>query len=358
MADAETDRVALVFFSASDGTQCVGSGLLVNARAVLTADHVADGSGHRVECRGHTHKVTQVIRSGSSTVDLAILVLKEPIAHVTRLSYAQVDRGRASQIHNCVAVGFPRWKRDGDVRRSAQVNGTIPTGEGLEQTADRGLQEGFLTLVGNREPSVPPIHPGPVTEAGTASPWGGMSGAVVTCDSSVIGVVRSVNLASGTQSLTVTPLTAIENLADQEQRKKFWDALGVPDPGELPRLPAAEAEQQRPPTEGNQNDSYSDQLGRLRRTAWKLSGGALAAGGILGAEYSAHHHPVLPAPAADAAQHSTGAAAGGADSSWDEHPDDADVDDGFSSHGQSHHPDAHPTHDSSHADAGLSDSGG
>ena len=72
-----------------------------------------------------------------------------------------------------------------------------------------------------------------------------MSGAVVMADGLVVGVVRSTNLAADGQSLTVTPLTAIDDLPDPEQRQTFWAALSVPDPGILPLLPA-EGQDQSP----------------------------------------------------------------------------------------------------------------
>ena len=46
----ETGRVALIRYRAPDGTPCVGSGLLIDEGQVLTAGHVAEGSGYRVEC--------------------------------------------------------------------------------------------------------------------------------------------------------------------------------------------------------------------------------------------------------------------------------------------------------------------
>jgi hypothetical protein len=63
-----------------------------------------------------------------------------------------------------------------------------------------------------------------------------MSGAVVTAGDLIIGVVRSINAAAGGQSLTVTPLTAINHLPD-EKKHQFWQALGVTDPETIPVLP-------------------------------------------------------------------------------------------------------------------------
>ncbi len=236
----ETGRVALIRYTAPGGMRCVGSGLLIDERRVLTAAHVAEGSGHRVECDRGISAVVEVLRSAMPDVDLAVLILSEPFADLARLGCAQVDRSRIERVSGCVAVGFPRWRKDGDRRRSAQVNGWLPTAEGLESMADSGLRAGWLTLVGDRIPGAPDIPVGALSEA-APSPWGGMSGAVVVADNLVVGVVRSHNLAAGGQSLTVTPVTAIDLLPD-EIRRRFWDALGVADPYLLPMLPDAAAE--------------------------------------------------------------------------------------------------------------------
>jgi Trypsin-like peptidase domain len=227
--------VALIAYTAPGDVRCVASGLFVDGCRVLTADHVAEGTGHRVEFPGGSRHVVAVIRSGSVDVDLAVLTVNEPVEALTPLKCAQVDRGRVARLSGCVAVGFPRWRRDGGERRSAQVNGWMPTAEGLETTADSGLRAGFLTLIGDRIPGAPPIPAGTLIGA-QPNPWGGMSGAAVVVDGLLVGVVRSHNLASGGQSLTVTPLTAIGQLP-RELQHTFWKALGVADPGLLPTLP-------------------------------------------------------------------------------------------------------------------------
>jgi hypothetical protein len=227
----ETRRVALVRYAAPDGTQCVGSGFLMNDHAVLTADHIANGSDHKVDFRGQPCDVARVLRSGSEHVDLAILSLRDPIVDVSPLGCARIDRNNIGLIRDCFAIGFPRWKQDGATRRAAEVHGTIPTGEGLEATVDDGLQPGFLTLVGDRTPAMQSQVP----QIGTAAAWGGMSGAVVIAGTLAVGVVRSVSTAGDGCSLTVTPLTAIENLPDHERQREFWVALSVRDPAGLPQ---------------------------------------------------------------------------------------------------------------------------
>lgn len=213
----------------------MGSGLLVDDLTVLTADHVADGSGHRVESGGRKFQVAAVVRSETAEVDLAVLILTGPGHGLGRMSYARVDRSQVSKVTGCVAVGFPRWNASPGERPSAQVDGFVPTADGLVHLASRAFEEGLLTLVGDRIPGAPPIPEGAL-DTMPRSPWGGMSGAVVVACDLVIGVVRSHNLAKGGQSLTVTPITALERLP-VHKRRQFCDALRVDDQGQLPVLP-------------------------------------------------------------------------------------------------------------------------
>jgi WD40 repeat protein len=236
----DTSRVALIRYRSPDGVDCVGSGLLIDGYTVLTADHVADGSRHAADCQTGVHEVTSVLRTGTAEVDLAILTLGEPAGVVGRLGCAQVAHDQVNRVDGCTAVGFPRWRKAAGQRRSAQVDGHLPTAEGLESTADSGLRAGLLTLVGNRNPGAPDIPPGLLSDS-APNPWGGMSGAGVVAGSLVLGVVRSHNLAAGGQSLTVTPLTAIDKLPEA-LRKQFWAALGVTDTGLLTALPNPRAQ--------------------------------------------------------------------------------------------------------------------
>ena len=231
----ETSRVALIEYTAPDGSPCVGSGLLFDDRYVLTADHVADGVGHRVMCAYGEFPVSAVLRSHDRDVDLAVMTLSEPAGELARLSFAQVNRTRIDRVSGCRAVGYPRGKKTGVKRSAAQVDGYVPTAEDTGPAAARGQRAAFLTLVGGRIPGAPLI---PETELRDepGSPWGGMSGAVVIAGDLVIGVVRSHNLAAGGQSLTVTPVTALNELG-AGLRQRFWDVLCIGNPGNLSRLP-------------------------------------------------------------------------------------------------------------------------
>jgi hypothetical protein len=71
-----------------------------------------------------------------------------------------------------------------------------------------------------------------------ASPWAGMSGAViVTDDNLVIGVVRGHSPAEGVGSLTFAPLDAIDG-EPEDTTRLFWRALGVTSGAELLWIPA------------------------------------------------------------------------------------------------------------------------
>jgi vWA-MoxR associated protein C-terminal domain len=230
----EASRVALIRYSTLDGVRYVGSGLLIDDRRVLTADHVAEGRQHEVECNGGVRKVVDALRSGTTEVDLAVLTLSEPFAGMSRLKCAQVDRRLIGRVDNCWAVGFPQWRK-GVSRESAQVGGHVPTADGLRSEGS-GLRPGRLTLVGDQLPSKAPYIPEGTLSEAAPSKWGGMSGAVVTAGDLVLGVVRSHNIAADGRSLTITPVTAVDQLPDGV-RQKFWAALGVAEPGKLPLLP-------------------------------------------------------------------------------------------------------------------------
>jgi hypothetical protein len=72
--------------------------------------------------------------------------------------------------------------------------------------------------------------------ADPASPWGGMSGAVIVAGSRIIGVVRGHAPAAGVGSLTFTPLAAID-LLPKPTIEGLWGCLGVAELAVVPVLP-------------------------------------------------------------------------------------------------------------------------
>ena len=228
-------RYVLIRYLSADGkTGRVGSGLIVRDRAVLTADHIADGTKHVVECADRKIPVQSCVRSGTADVDLAVLLLSEPVSGLVPLPCARVDRSRPARVGGCVVVGFPSWNMDGKRRVTVQVEGFVRTADGLRMLVDGGTDGQFLTLIGDRVPGDPDLPEGRV-DYGPGSPWAGMSGAVVVTRGMVIGVIRSHHLAKGFQSLTVTPLTALK-LLPAAKYQEFCAALGIADIDQLALL--------------------------------------------------------------------------------------------------------------------------
>jgi hypothetical protein len=230
-------RYALIRYQDTDKRWRVGSGLIVRDRAVLTADHITNGTQHRVECADKTIAVQSIVRSGTAGVDLAVLMLAEPVAGLAPMHCARVDRSEpARRLDGCVAVGFPFWRRDGHGRVTVQVEGFIRTGDDLRMLVAGGTDGQPLTLMGDRVPGQPDLPEGTI-DYGPGSPWAGMSGAVVVARGLVIGVIHSHQLGKGFQSLTVTPLTALK-LLPAEKYQEFCAALGIGDVDQLTLLTA------------------------------------------------------------------------------------------------------------------------
>ncbi|MFJ9821824.1 tetratricopeptide repeat protein [Streptomyces sp. NPDC101151] len=251
-----TERAALIGYTLN-GESRVGSGLWIGERLVLTADHCAKGTGHWVRHHGADLPAVIHVRSHDPLVDVA--VLEVPDADPTeRLRCARVDRSRATKVEGCQALGFPRWKASGSDRILVQIDGFVPTAEGLTATdlaqgRGRGPYRGLLALKATGpEIAGQPMPHGSLDQP--RSPWGGMSGAVVVSGGMIIGVVRSHNLREGSSSLTITPIDAID-LLPSLVRERVWDALGVRNSGNLPVLPtpwpATEAENLAVPLTAN-----------------------------------------------------------------------------------------------------------
>jgi hypothetical protein len=218
-----------------EGAAYVGSGFLVNDRAVLTADHVADGTGHRVVHEGREFPVDGSVRSGTDKVDLAVLSLRDSVSALDPMPCALVDRGWGGRLTECWAVGYPKRSKDGKGRASRQVYGFISPADGVHAS---GRSDGeWLTLVGEKASwgdALPDeISSGDDADIGNGNPWGGMSGAAVIKDGMIIGVVCRYYLEKGPETLTITPLTAL-TLLPGDRQERFRETLGL---GHLDDLP-------------------------------------------------------------------------------------------------------------------------
>jgi hypothetical protein len=75
VAPVDTDRAVLIRYQ-RDGQPRRGSGLRIGGRFVLTADHCANGTDHRVVVGGQEFPVPATVhaRSESAEVDVAVLL--------------------------------------------------------------------------------------------------------------------------------------------------------------------------------------------------------------------------------------------------------------------------------------------
>ncbi len=244
-----TDRAVEVLRNAGtekDPDWSVGSGYLIGGRLVLTAAHNV-GAG---ECLvrtvdGSEHPAVVRRRGEEVRLDLAVLELtgKDTPDFGEGVRYAMVSREQAERLERCTGLGFPRFKEDTTrprpqsgkaLRNIEQLDGEIPTAAGA-----------LASLLTFRVTARPREHPLPsgVEEFG-GSPWQGVSGTVVFArDESfgerVVGVVTEHHLAEGSSALTLVPIGAIavSGVLPAEERRAWWDLLGVPDPAALPELP-------------------------------------------------------------------------------------------------------------------------
>jgi hypothetical protein len=244
-------RVALIEYTAATGRKAAGTGFIVTSNAVLTADHVASGSRHKLTCAGMDLPVQEIVRSGNPDVDLAVFILQQEVPGLAPMPCVRLDRSKPDHIDGCVTVGYPDWRKDKLGRKTAQVIGSIRTLDGLHASAQPDGE--FLMLKGDRVPPGALEFPDEDSWLQPENSWGGMSGAAVLTQDQIIGVVRSWVRRDGIRWLTVTPMTAL-NLLPPEKYREFGVALRLAGAG-LTSLP------------GNGVDTWTPDLGRARRNA-------------------------------------------------------------------------------------------
>ena len=221
----DIDRAVLIYYR-RDGVPRRGSGLRIAGNRVLTADHCADGTDHRVVTGGRAVDATVLVRTGGPEVDLAVLAA-DGLPEVDPPGFVVLDRSVVSRIADCTSLGFPVWKGTRERPLLAQASGYLPTGEDVDPSAPVGTAPLLTFKVTDPEATRHRVPPGELDHP--SSEWAGMSGAAVfTAADELLGVIRSHNLSEGLRSLTVTPLDAIDGLA-ADLAASLWSAIGVTD---------------------------------------------------------------------------------------------------------------------------------
>ncbi|MFC8350350.1 serine protease [Streptomyces sp. NPDC057280] len=202
----------------------VGSGFLIDGRRVLTSGHVAGKGALFVRRAGEIGgpktewNATLKLFGDLETADLALIELDEEVSDLPPMRFARISRRtpNLTTVEKCHAVGFPRFMKNSDgpsaVRETCHVSGYIPIAE--------HLVSGLLTLQVTHKPR--PLPPGrePLRE----SQWSGMSGAAVLVEDRILGVISEHVERQGESSLTVVPISLIENLPNANS---WWTELGV-----------------------------------------------------------------------------------------------------------------------------------
>jgi tetratricopeptide (TPR) repeat protein len=192
---------------ADHGADCsprwkVASEYIIGGCLVLTAAHtVGDEASITVRLGGIAEHTAHLIAMDAQ-LDLALLRVEDLKPAALPVAFARIDRDRPGRIEDCRTIGFPRFKERSltghpSVRETAQIDGYIPTGE--------GLISGYLTLKMASAPR--PLPAGRLAE----SEWEGMSGAAVFVGDYLVGIVVEHHLPEG-GALTLAPIEWVDRL--------------------------------------------------------------------------------------------------------------------------------------------------
>lgn len=221
----ETARVVEVLHDLGQNSRprwLLGSGFIQRAGVVLTAAHNIGGSEEFSTASGHTYvrmidgrefEVSTVLAM-NTVLDIAVLGV-EGIVGYSPAPFGRLDRVHVGVLDQVTAVGFPNYKRRDDRppsnRPPAQPFGSVPTAE--------ELSGGVFVL---KVTSGLPEH----TSDGGDSPWAGLSGAVVLCAESLLGIVIEHHPAEGLGALHFVPFAGLFDLPFGDQ-VKMTAALGM-----------------------------------------------------------------------------------------------------------------------------------
>ena len=227
------DRVVAVIATLRNGREQLGTGYLVAADRVLTAEHCTrdnltgePATGMRVVRAGDGSSANVADRVADDALDIAVLSIEPfpPSTELTPPMVAKVDQSRTGVLADCVAVGFPSFQRDprSGARHTAELHGTI------YQTDE--LETGHLLM---REHAIRPgaASPPPTDPSAQGSPWGGLSGALVFHHGQAIGVVVEHHPRQGEDALRLIGFEQVAKHGGDVQT-----LLGLGDPDDLPQV--------------------------------------------------------------------------------------------------------------------------
>lgn len=242
-AGVPRERVVAVEATLADGSKQRGTGFLVGGRLVLTAEHCTRDKetrepavALRVVRAGAAGAVLVVGVAACPGLDVAVLTLGDDApwdASLPAVAFARVDRRYSGMLENCEGIGYPLFQRNPakGSRNTSEVHGTI------YQTDE--AETGRLLM---REPL---IRPGALSghdttgdreaDAAVASPWGGLSGALLFHAGLAIGVVVEHHPRQGESALRAIGFEKIAKTAAADPAaRQLAEVLGLPAWDELP----------------------------------------------------------------------------------------------------------------------------
>lgn len=136
------NRVVAVVATFADGTQQIGSGFLVEADKVLTAEHCTrhkntEEPAQALEVMRATDGAEASVKSitASNELDVAVINLQTPFWNkdLPPMAFATVDRSQTGILENCEGVGFPAFQRDKENNPgTSEVHGVIYQTDGVD----------------------------------------------------------------------------------------------------------------------------------------------------------------------------------------------------------------------------------
>lgn len=237
-----SDRVVAIEATLGTGKFQVGSGYLLTRGTVVTARHCTEDRrtgrpAASISAARRSDGASAPARLAASTLDVAVLAVADsdswaPGGPLGLPRFGRVDASHSGELLGCEAVGFPLWQLDPQRRHrhAAELHGSI--------RATDGAESGLLVM---RDPLLWDVSvPDGVARDDhlPGSPWGGLSGALVFCAGTALGIVVEHHPRQGHAALTILPIQRIAEAAAAggPGAAQVASALGLPRSGDLPAV--------------------------------------------------------------------------------------------------------------------------
>ncbi|MEX5271543.1 NB-ARC domain-containing protein [Kocuria sabuli] len=229
------NRVVAVVTTFSNGDEQVGSGFLVEAGKVLTAEHCT-----RHKSTDEPAAIVEIVRAtdsarvlsgtitASRVLDVAVLEVPNPPwreESFPPVAFARVDRSQSTMLQDCEGIGFPTFQVDPQgVFRTSEFHGTT-------YVTDEAKSGHLLVREDRIRPGAPVAIPPPQQHGRFLSatppqdssatgdewrPWGGFSGTLLFYGQQAIGVVVEHHPRQGEAALRARTIDALVEASEKD----------------------------------------------------------------------------------------------------------------------------------------------